>query len=148
MCRPVHVHFNYVTSVLSRSWSFKATLNVTEAPTTPADIQTNGVVVSLVTAAGTVLDEVAYEGTDCQAKALKDATRRIECRAKGRPGKLSLVYKRSKADKASIGSGSGSGAYTATGSWSKRALHGATAAAEAPLGVFIAVPGAAAFGSV
>lgn len=114
-------------------------MNITEAPTTPIDINTNGITFALVTAQGTVLDSVTYAASDCRHKVAKNATSRIECRAKGTPGKLSLLRQHRKA---------GSGTYTVEGTCKRRALNGATAVAEAPLGVLIAVPQGAEFGGV
>ena len=114
-------------------------MNTTAAPAVPANITTSGVAISLVTINGTVLDTVAYNGTACKGKVVKNVLRRVECRAKGPQGKLSIVRKTGRT------SSGNSGLYTVAGSWRKRALHGATAAAQVPLGVTITVPGVAAF---
>jgi len=126
-----------------RSWAFKAVINATLAPTTPADIITNGVAVELVTVNGTVLDAIAY--TSCHGKVVKDVLRRVDCKVKDQPGKFSLMYQMPKAGKRSP---SNNATWKATGSWHKRALSGATAAAEMPLGVVVAVPEGSSFSAV
>jgi hypothetical protein len=132
---------------VTHSWSFKAAINATTVPTTPIDITVNGVFVTLATANGTVLDVVAYNGTDCKLKIVKNVPRRVDCRVKGQMGKLSLVY-RLPSTAGKTYKPSNNATYTVIGSWRKRALHGATAASEVPLGVAVVVPNAAAFGEV
>ncbi len=113
------------------SWRFKAVANVTAEPAAPADIEATGVQVSLVTTDDTVLDVVAFDGSDCKGKghgASHNMLRRIDCRSKSVPGKLSLVYNTKT-----------SAIYTVSGVFSKRPLSGVTAANEVPLGVVLTV---------
>lgn len=117
------------------SWRFKAVANVTDEPAAPADIEATGVQVSLVTADDTVLDAVAFDGSDCKGKGhgashnkAAGMLRRIECRSKSVSGKLSLVY-----------NGKTGAIYTVRGGFFKRPLSGATAANEVPLGVVLTV---------
>jgi len=117
------------------SWRFKALANTTDQPAAPADIAATGVQVSLVTADDTVLDVVAFNGSDCKGKGRgtnpnKSAgmLRRIECRSKSVSGRLSLVYNTKT-----------SAIYTVRGGFPKRPLSGVTAANEVPLGVVLTV---------
>lgn len=117
------------------SWRFKAVANTTDEPAAPADIEATGVQVSLMTADETVLDVVAFDGSDCKGKGHGASPnkpagmlRRIECRSKSVSGKLSLVYNTKT-----------SAIYTVSGGFSKRPLSGVTAASEVPLGVVLTV---------
>lgn len=121
-------------------------MDTTLAPTTPADIAAKGVLVSLVTIHGTVLDEVVYTAKSCRAKVMKSGPRVVECKVEGGQGprgKLSLNFQMPtrKAADAPFGNAT----VAVAGSWRKRAIHGVTAAAEAPLGVVVEVPESAAF---
>lgn len=110
------------------SWSFKSRANMTVDPAAPGAITTSGVRVALVTANGTVLDQVAYNGTSCKATRTRGSLRRIQCRVKGQAGKLSFVH-----------AAKSNATYSVTGSFQKRNINGTTAANEAPLGVVVAV---------
>lgn len=121
-------------------------MDTTLAPTTPADITAKGVLVSLVTIRDTVLDKVVYTAESCRAKVMKSGLRVVECKVKGGQGpmgELSLMFQMPtrKAADAPFGNAT----VAVAGSWRRRAIRGATAAAEAPLGVIVEVPGIAAF---
>lgn len=128
-----------------RSWSFKAKINVTQTPSVPANIIANGVVVSLVTRDGTVLDTVTYDAASCRAKAAKNVTRSVRCTVKtGQTpmGRLSMQYWKTSRN---VLNGA---VYSVMGTWHKRAIDGAAAVAGVPLGVTITVPQGAVFGSM
>lgn len=136
----------------TQSWTFKGVMNATDAPTAPAAILVNGVAVWLVTNSGTMLDEVVYNATDCRSKTVKGTMHRVDCRRvakaggqQGLAGKLSIMYQRPRPMDGKV---LNNATYAVSGSWSKRAINGTTAAAEVPLGVVVAVPNVAAFGGV
>jgi hypothetical protein len=101
---------------------------MTVDPEAAAAITTEGVQVQLVTAEGTVLDQVAYSASDCKAKMTWGSLRRINCRAKGQQGRLSFTRVR-KTD----------ATFAIAGSFGKRNIDGMVAANETPLGVVMAV---------
>ena len=110
------------------SWSFKAHANMTVDPTVASAITADGVQIQLITAAGTVLDQVSYTASECKSKMARGSLRRIDCRAKTHQGRLSLTHVRKTG-----------ASFAISGSFGKRNVDGEVAANEAPLGVVVAV---------
>lgn len=78
----------------ARRWSFGGTLNTTQLPALPANIDTDGVTLFLIDQNGAVIDDVAYTGAQCTT--VRNGLR-LTCRSSDVIGKLTLARRRKQA---------------------------------------------------